>query len=568
MSFDISLNSHPLRYSAEGISLVGALPMAVLSAFPYAQRHYQLSNQEGCKNVWGHRALALVEAFPVCGALIAVIERVAVFVVGLFTKKAAPQESANPSLSARVVKPVPPKPPVNPTVNAVGATIAAIQEMQKAENEIVEQARASQSPVEQVLPQANQADDVSAPPPFVPAAPPVPPAPSEQSEPSVPPAPSVPDVQAPPLPPSPPVLLPEAVNVPSPVLGEVELKHLVEQMSGERESALIQKQPELIQQMGILFQDSSMNPEDALQRMQKGRWIMQVMLTVGKEKWSTIAARLSPDEIRDHSANVLWYLTYLAAKKNQVFHEGAYVLVGKKDKNQDNPAINDFVNGLFSCQKVSYDRISTHLPKRSTQSHRGLDVPGTLPGHFETILYASIDENSDYPKLYVKPEPHGLGGLFNFIMHAKDTVRSYGRKLLPVVFGSDQDGGARKERIPPKLLTRFNTLLSLLPKQVEGSPSDYNQIKSESGKRAKIYGISEMYSVAQTLAADQHLSADVRGQMAAFVKQLTDNYDHLEHRTGDEVIFLEEDILRDLSDKADPFEDSLVWLHQIEHDRP
>lgn len=46
------------------------------SGAPYVQRHIELSNEDGCTHVWGHRVIALLEAIPIFGGALALIERV------------------------------------------------------------------------------------------------------------------------------------------------------------------------------------------------------------------------------------------------------------------------------------------------------------------------------------------------------------------------------------------------------------------------------------------------------------------------------------------------------------
>lgn len=542
MLYELSLNAHPLKYSTTGISFLEALPVVVLSAFPYAQRHYQLSNQADCKHVWGHRTLAVLEALPVVGVLFGLIERIVAFVGKVFHKEPA-QETVAPALrSRRKVKPQPVQPKARNN-DSLKATIEAINLVVK------EEAAAQPEPVkravaiERVPPHSAPIDVLPPVQPSVPNLPPVEPPPA--------PAPTVPV--------SPPTEEPAPIPALAPVVqAEAELKALADQwLSNEREdTAIILEQPALIKQMSPLFEDPSLDPQEVLERMQKGRWIMQVLLRTGKEGWSKISENLSEKDLRDHSVNILWYLAYFAAKKNQLFHEGAYVLVGEKPGEQASIVL-DSIKRLFGSKGISHDRISTHLPERSKQAHQGLDVPErTLPGNFGTILYATIDESADQSrKLFIKPEPHGVGGIWDFVLHAKDTVRSYGRKvwILQPIFGTDQDGGARKERVPPKLLHQFSTLLSQLP-----APNDASEIT----KRAKIYGISEMYRVARQFASDPQLSQNAQSQMNAFVQELQKKYDHLQHRTGEEVVVLEEEILADLTAKADPFEDALGWVQQ------
>jgi hypothetical protein len=79
-----SLNAHERGY---GLSSIDVLLTAVsLSGKVYADRHWELSNREEVTGRLGHRVIAVLESILFFGALVALIERVVVFVLTKFTE--------------------------------------------------------------------------------------------------------------------------------------------------------------------------------------------------------------------------------------------------------------------------------------------------------------------------------------------------------------------------------------------------------------------------------------------------------------------------------------------------
>ncbi len=81
------LNSYQLSPYDLGLSALGGF-----SALPYSVRHWETSQKKEMSSslLWGHRTLALLEAIPVAGLLIALIERVAAL---FFQQKPSPSSN-------------------------------------------------------------------------------------------------------------------------------------------------------------------------------------------------------------------------------------------------------------------------------------------------------------------------------------------------------------------------------------------------------------------------------------------------------------------------------------------
>lgn len=80
---DYTLLDHSKSYRFSFLD--GFLSVATgISGAPYAQRHWELSQQCSSNKVWGHRIIAVLEYIPVLGALAALIERMTVAAYAFF----------------------------------------------------------------------------------------------------------------------------------------------------------------------------------------------------------------------------------------------------------------------------------------------------------------------------------------------------------------------------------------------------------------------------------------------------------------------------------------------------
>ncbi len=70
------LDNHPHKYDLSLDDIFLSIS-TLLSGAPYAKRHWELSFEGSPNYVWGHRAIAVLEALPVMGAANSLLERVA-----------------------------------------------------------------------------------------------------------------------------------------------------------------------------------------------------------------------------------------------------------------------------------------------------------------------------------------------------------------------------------------------------------------------------------------------------------------------------------------------------------
>ena len=95
---NLSLSAHPDKYNLTWLQT----PL-LLWPLPYAKRHCSLSTTGGCLHAMGHLTIAALEAVPVVGSLVALIERIVVYVHSkcFNNRESTPQSKPLPPLSPR-----------------------------------------------------------------------------------------------------------------------------------------------------------------------------------------------------------------------------------------------------------------------------------------------------------------------------------------------------------------------------------------------------------------------------------------------------------------------------------
>ncbi len=198
---------------------------------------------------------------------------------------------------------------------------------------------------------------------------------------------------------------------------------------------------------------------------------------------------LPRDILETKMASIIWFLMYQSSQKGEDFEEGIFLIPDPENK------IAKILRGLSS---ICYPRISSHLKGQDTgihdeqgektkQTHMGIDIDvAHLPYKKGHILIIPVnDPDTDSQLLYLKPETAGLVGLTATAVHTYEYFFSLGRKLLPSWFGSDDQPGYKKERVPQDILQEFKGVLGGVPLEAEMSGQIW--------KGAQIYGIKLMY---------------------------------------------------------------------------
>jgi len=240
-----------------------------------------------------------------------------------------------------------------------------------------------------------------------------------------------------------------------------------------------------------------------------------------------------------HTAAVAWALFDAAVAKGQGFEQGAFVVEDPDGR----------LFSFFRDNERSYQRLSSHLKpmtRRTGVGHHGLDMRGArpaglpahpdagehalLPARKRTLLFIPMlpgpGTGLERRHLFLKLEDHGLEGLGAFIRHGFDYLHT-----TVMGFGSTPPERARKERVDPALARAYRRLLDHIsaPGRAHLTPASYGA--AELGVRAMVAEWQRLKPVIQEDPALFDLGRAFAGALAH------KRYDHLDVRTGDEVIF-------------------------------
>lgn len=239
----------------------------------------------------------------------------------------------------------------------------------------------------------------------------------------------------------------------------------------------------------------------------RGALATYALLNKGDEIFGQIFELLDLNNNRiDRVRDIMNYFFALAVNKNQWFEEGSFMV---------------YHNGASNLLKLLFDaggfkRLSSHF-KSLKLNQFGLDVPD-MPENKTHLLFAELATNA----LFIKPENYGVG-LYSLPGHSWEYVVAQGRKLG--VWGSDQEHGMRKERIPAKELSQYADLLGVLEVGAE--------LQRDYILEAKTLGIRSIYNKLQQFEIEYPGFTE---EIQTLKAQLEKDYDHLGQRFGQEVI--------------------------------
>jgi|GEM_PF-5608715 len=264
----------------------------------------------------------------------------------------------------------------------------------------------------------------------------------------------------------------------------------------------------------------------------------EVLAAIFKGK-KTIKSEKQEDEM-NAIIGLNWALYNIAISKGEKFDEGTFVIINK-DKTlyqflfdymqKRNPKltgkVKDDIANHAADNAFAYSRESSHFKHlQKLYPHYGIDIrfnndnkeyaptSALLPAEKRHILLGVLDENSG--KFLLKPENYGLNK-DEFWFHAWDYLMTR---------GIDNDiPNYRKERIPKAFLKEFKQAVT---KDNFLSLDDKNELINMS----KIEGI-------KTLVSRKALTSEKLSDLKQKYEKL---YDHIEHRTGREVIIDDADI--------------------------
>jgi hypothetical protein len=243
---------------------------------------------------------------------------------------------------------------------------------------------------------------------------------------------------------------------------------------------------------------------------------------------------------------VMWALFDAACAKDQGYEQGSYVVEDR----------HGYLLQFLKGNHGTYGRISTHLkePSRLTQAgHYGIDVLGDyqagegswrpyaasnpafvqqniLPARKGTILFIPMAADPSIglhtQHIFIKTEDHGMRTWSGYLHHGWDLVAGRVGKLL----GLQTEEVARKERIDDHLAAAWAEVQVRVPR---------NEATRLSRNAHKI-GVRVMVAEARRLQGkDPELDLAIHNFQGLVASR---NYDFLDVRTGDEVIFSEIDL--------------------------
>lgn len=226
-----------------------------------------------------------------------------------------------------------------------------------------------------------------------------------------------------------------------------------------------------------------------------------------------------PRELQSIIAGLSWYCMFRAIDKGMGFKEGSFMI----------PDPNHTLHTFLSSLHETYQRISSHLKSHTPKMHAGIDIETfPLPGGSRHLLFAPVIHKDGSSWIFIKPEDHGTKGVVSLIAHTFGWFQSIGRLYLPSVFGSNEEVGVYKERIPEDTVKEFRKLVAFLP----GGEA---AIKL-AGEKGAGEGISAMHRFITDYIDEPNHDPLIKEQLLHFRTEYLDRYDNLHVRIGQEVI--------------------------------
>ena len=246
--------------------------------------------------------------------------------------------------------------------------------------------------------------------------------------------------------------------------------------------------------------------------------------------------------------DIIWYLYSLAEAKGQKFDEGTFRIEDKDFRilqffmeysKKVNPALQGYgkdTSSIATANPFAYCRGSTHFDdSRKKYGAYGIDMrfdvtqweQTLLPAFKRHLLWGLIDEKSQY--IYIKPENHGLYYWDGLPGHGSELFVAKLRKipgaqtafkLFGFNLGSDDQENFRKERIPAEFLTEFKAAVK--QEKAFTAIDKKNLIDFANKEGLCVLSLSPLISQSEALKQ---------------LKAKYEKYDHLDVRSGREVIF-------------------------------
>lgn len=275
----------------------------------------------------------------------------------------------------------------------------------------------------------------------------------------------------------------------------------------------------------------TMSPSQAIRFATEGGGLVADILSGKRTKPSQNEA----EEVE--LAQISWFLLSLALKKKEGFLEGTFVLEDPENK---------LYNFLCACPSI-HSRPSSHFEGR-LEGNKGVNIlkqTVPMPSEKRTLLFERVKTLSDAGQvvdgyLFIKPEnwtaDHNVGKnpavAIDFPAHGAEFVAA--RKVKMLEPGADDKENMRKERIPAVIQKLFPEILKELnPAHIAQAAKGLGREEWSVEKNSKVFGISYMKKFLENVNKLQDTSNSKN--IDQFNKIIAE-YDHLEMRTGREVI--------------------------------
>lgn len=272
----------------------------------------------------------------------------------------------------------------------------------------------------------------------------------------------------------------------------------------------------------------------------------------------SVNAKINQREFQKDIAAVNWALFHFAVNRGEPFISGSYSIV--EDRNQSTNTLaelhlnhpkayerksshNTELKRVLKVQDYGIDHLGSFNSDQTDWNPRGTDdeLP-ILPGNKSHLLFQHLP--ADFEKsclkknvLFIKPETHGTRK--GFFQHSK----SY---LLKKGLGQVSTSFSRTEDVPESIQKDFQDYLEEIqnhPGITSGELQNYYAQATLAGVRAIHQAIQDLQKKRDTCSDQFSKTAVIKEKSLLEKIEKIGHPKHLEYRTGNEVIFLESELL-------------------------
>ncbi|MCX5924798.1 MAG: hypothetical protein NT124_00665 [Candidatus Dependentiae bacterium] len=247
-----------------------------------------------------------------------------------------------------------------------------------------------------------------------------------------------------------------------------------------------------------------------------------------------------PAQTEENLRAIIWSLFAIAAQKGQSFDEGTFVIEDQ----------NNYLYRWLATFPGAKQRLATHFQEYPGITYYGLNIKN-LPHNHTTLLCGSFTHNANNKQyVFIKPELHGVEEWGEWASHGVGLFQSKARKHIPgaqALFGSDDQEGWRKERVPSAISNLFGTIIKLANKGWAHSwlsPASHHKNNPatliKNGKTGGIWKMREIVHAIDEKTIPAQKKAEFKDLKTRFEAECK-KYDHLDIRKGREVILTPKD---------------------------